>query len=220
MKEVKQESTKGGTVIRVVWAVISGIFLLILEHNGVFENIYNGWFRRPNMAYVVEDGYEVIKNSFELKDGVVVLHPQLIVQNGETIVRIIGLDGIYENEKINYEKDIMGFKIENSGWNYVDDLADIIRNKLENELSESQMSEIEIKKIILIRLTYHNQESAASKTEFYKVENGMVDMLTREETEQRLTEYDVNIRNVSDWQGTEQVKTIVEDCLLGIANNL
>lgn len=211
-KKIKMNKEEDVDVIEIfkniLWPFLCACGMAIagfLEVQGTLENYMNEHFREPDIVYTKEDESEIFSSDIKLKDGNLTLHPQLIIQEDDTIIRVIGLEGIYSCNYLKYEDDITGFKIAKGSWSEVIELADSIKRKL-----EVQGKNTEAHIVLLMQLEYKNSKSISKKYEtiYFVLQDDKVEKASVKEIKKRGREYTLTIDN---WK--EEFQIIVNDCM-------
>lgn len=193
---------------KIIWPLLVGIVVQISNLLGVqkpLEIFIEEHWMKPDIIYSEKNEIEYFRTDIMLKDGKLRLYPQLIIQEDDTIIRMIALEGVYSNNVLQYEPNIPGFKITEGEWDNVKDLAKAVKTEL---IKRGKQTEAHF--IILMQLEYKNLKSKANKYEtlYYISQDQKVTKINETNVEKRGRDYLITIDN---WE--EELDTIVQDCI-------
>lgn len=197
-------------ILKIVWPLICVFPAYIagfMTKEEVIENFLEARWARPDIVYSIKDDGEYFTPDIELKDGILSVYPQLVVQKDQTIIRMVALKDVYlESMKLNYEADIKGFRIGNGQWDLAGDLASAIQS----ELTEHGI-DVKTHFVIVMELNYRNKKSHNYKKTYYLMQDMLVNNISRSEADRRLYDYPINLQ---DWES--ELDTIVDDCVKAV----
>lgn len=189
----------------------AGFALLGISNLGV---VYENLLAVPNLSYEKDLEEERLINHFDLKDGELTLHPQLVIHYNENIIKIISLIGVYEYLQLDYQTDNKQFSVPVGKWESVKKMAGEIKEEIVSEVGEEFRNQISIRNEVLVRVEYQNLWRQNSKFAYYYVDNGIVYRMEEDEALKRVVEIDVNLGNYR-----KSVDEISNDCV-NIINGL
>lgn len=187
-----------------------GVVVAILAVIGIpnLGTVYERTVATPKLSYEKNQEGECLINQYELNDGVSIWHPQLVVYYSENIVKIIAVNGVYEQHRGDYQKDKKQFSLPCGKWEVVSKLAGQIKEEIVKAVGDEFQNQIFIRKEILVQVTYQNQWTMNNGVTYYNVESGMVYPMTEDEALKRVVEVDVDLDNYES-----EIDEIISDCV-------
>ena len=168
------------------------------------DTVYERYIAVPDIKYVInESGVECFECDFELKDAQLYIHPQILLTEGERIIRMISTEAFCEETCLDYNKQINGFEFKGVEW---DDIMTSC-SKIKEEITEPH-EELHIKKSYLLKMVYKKKRTGKQKEAFYIVDEGE---LSRNVKEAVLLERGQDI-DISLEELELNIEKIVSDC--------
>ena len=193
--------------IKKLWpaiGILAGYFAGFLANEELFEQFLENHWSKPDIIYTIEDENEYFKTDIELKDGTLAIYPQLLIQENDTIIRMIALNGIYsETTDLNYKEEIKGFQTKKGSWDTARDFAASIQTEL-----SKQGKKVTTHFAILMELNYRNKKSHKYKTKYYFMLDMKVNGISQSEANEIVEDYPINLE---DWE--KELDTIIDDCI-------
>lgn len=196
---------KFGPIITTAIASIVSFFLGYLANEEQIENFITARWGKPDITYSSENKIDFFKSDIKLKDGILGVYPQLLIQQQEdgAIIRMLALKDYYRKNELKYSADIEGFQVEVVAWDELKRLIDEIERILNEEGKE-----IDFHFVVLMKLDYKNLKKNDYATKYYLMQEEKVKSISEDEVEERGEDYPIYL---DKWN--EYVDTIIKDCL-------
>lgn len=196
----------------IFFTAIIGLAAFFGLKEGVGADLYLKLFAAPNISYELNENYELIKNTFELKSGNLVLHPQLEIRYHDKIIKILYLKGIYKENKTFYQSDTKGFSVIAGDWTRVREMKQKLEEIISEKLTDDEAKYISINEMILLDMNYQNLWRDKSNEAFFAVEDKIITRISKIEVVFRTTETDIILNGEEELD----LNKIADDCILTI----
>ena len=192
---------------------VKDICLLMAGFAGAIAGLdafYERYIAVPDIKYAInENSAEYFECDLELKDAQLYIHPQVLLMEGEHIIRMISAEAFCEETCLSYDKENNCFEFKGVTWD------DVIAScsKIKEEITEPH-EDLHIKKSYLIKMVY-KKKTGKQKEAFYIVDEGT---LPRNVKEAVVLERGQDIDFSSEELETN-IKKIASDCDLILKQN-
>lgn len=204
LKRILKFLKKFSSIITTVVASVASFFVGYLANEEKIENFLVARWGKPDITYSLEDNIVFFNSDIKLKDGILGIYPQLLIQQEDgAIIRMLALKDYYRKNELKYNADIEGFQVEVVAW---DELRCLIE-EIEKRLNEKG-KDIEFHLVVLMKLDYKNLKKNDYATKYYLMQDEKVKSISEDEVKERGEDYPIYL---DKWN--EDVDTIIKDCL-------
>lgn len=192
--------------VKEISVLVAGLSAFIAGGDAVYER----YIAVPDIKHVIgENSAEYFECDLELEDAQLYIHPQVLLAEGEHIIRMISAEAFYEETCLSYDKENNCFEFKGVTWD------DVIAScsKIKEEITEPH-EDLHIKKSYLIKMIY-KKKTGKQKEAFYIIDEGT---LPRNVKEAVILERGQDIDFASE-ELESNIKKIASDCDLILKQN-
>lgn len=205
----KGKSKRFNKILKLFSIVIIPFLSMVMDNLSETTNILTERFREPGLDVVIEGDEEIYISDKELTDGVLYLHPQVLIQYNNKVIKALYVEGIYDKNSIDYDPVSKRFIRDCGDWGAVTDVIYYIEDALAKEGYEVFISEVSLIKLQYKDANDKDVNGSNIETCYYILENDMIAGMSKNELEKRSQEYSV-AANELESKKMELVKQCVD----------
>lgn len=156
----------------------------------------------PQLTYRTEEGREYFRSNIELKNAYLILHPQIVFEMDQKVLRMLDVSDICENNQLQYESGSQEFICEELDWSEAENFCSKIRNEL-----GIVGDKIAIRRTYLLKLVYEREYWKGEETVFYILSDKQIIKVSEQAMERRGQDIKVNFNG-----GKSEMDKIIEQC--------